>query len=72
MVGPHACLVQVHGRIRRYTSPDEYAFFPEDLPALVLPPITYEQVRHWLTGHSFRHARQSAWALAQWLWQRAW
>ncbi|KAL4857493.1 Glycosyltransferase family protein 64 protein C5 [Chlorella vulgaris] len=35
---------QVHGRIRRYTSPDEYAFFPEDLPALVLPPITYEQV----------------------------
>lgn len=35
---------QVHGRIRRYTSPDEYAFFPEDLPPLVLPPITYEQV----------------------------
>ena len=36
---------QVHGKIRRYTSPDEYAFFPEDLPPLVLPPITYEQVR---------------------------
>ncbi|KAL4451201.1 hypothetical protein ABPG77_009273 [Micractinium sp. CCAP 211/92] len=35
---------QVHGRIRRYTSPDEYPFFPEDLPPLVLPPITYEQV----------------------------
>lgn len=35
---------QVHGRIRRYTSPDEYPFFPEDLPALVLPPITYDQV----------------------------
>ncbi|KAL4422928.1 hypothetical protein ABPG75_009125 [Micractinium tetrahymenae] len=35
---------QVHGRIRRYTSPDEYAFFPGDLPPLVLPPITYEQV----------------------------
>ncbi|PRW32941.1 chorismate mutase [Chlorella sorokiniana] len=35
---------QVHGRIRRYTSPDENAFFPEELPPLVLPPITYEQV----------------------------
>ena len=36
---------QVHGRIRRYTSPDEYPFFPEDLPPLVLPPITYDNVR---------------------------
>jgi chorismate mutase len=34
----------VHGRIRRYTSPDEYAFFPEDLPPLVLPPIAYVPV----------------------------
>ena len=42
-------LPQVHGRIRRYTSPDENAFFPEELPPLVLPPITYEQVRpSWL------------------------
>ena len=40
-----ACIVpQVHGRIRRYTSPDEHAFFAEELPSLVLPPITYEQV----------------------------
>lgn len=25
----------VHGRIRRYTSPDEHAFFPDALPAMV-------------------------------------
>jgi hypothetical protein len=36
---------QVHGKIRRYTSPDEHAFFPEELPALVMPPIRYPQVR---------------------------
>lgn len=42
---PFATAPQVHGRIRRYTSPDENAFFPEELPPLVLPPITYEQVR---------------------------
>jgi chorismate mutase len=35
---------QVHGRIRRYTNPDENAFFPEDLPPLVLPPLEYPQV----------------------------
>ncbi|KFM25573.1 Chorismate mutase 1, chloroplastic [Auxenochlorella protothecoides] len=35
---------QIHGRIRRYTSPDENAYFPEALPSLLLPPITYEQV----------------------------
>lgn len=40
---PPPC-VQVHGRIRRFTSPDENPFFPEDVPALVLPPITYDQV----------------------------
>ena len=39
--------MQVHGRIRRYTSPDENAFFPDDVPPLVLPPITYEQARTW-------------------------
>lgn len=26
-----------HGRIRRYTSPDEHAFFPEALPPMVRP-----------------------------------
>eukprot|EP00887_Chlorella_sp_A99_P000296 scaffold13.g296.t1 len=34
---------QVHGRIRRYTSPDEHAYFPDDVPDLALPPITYPQ-----------------------------
>ncbi|KAK9795599.1 hypothetical protein WJX73_006188 [Symbiochloris irregularis] len=35
---------QIHGRIRRYTSPDEQAFYPEDLPDLVLPRIQYDEV----------------------------
>ena len=35
---------QIHGRVRRYTSPDEHAFYPEALPALVLPPLTYPKV----------------------------
>lgn len=35
---------QVHGRIRRYTSPEENAYFPNELPPLVLPPMTYPQV----------------------------
>lgn len=35
---------QLHGSVRRYTSPDEHAFFPDDLPPLVLPPITYPSV----------------------------
>ena len=34
----------MHGRIRRYTSPDEHAFFARDLPPLVLPPIQYPEV----------------------------
>ncbi|GIL64746.1 hypothetical protein Vafri_18627 [Volvox africanus] len=37
---------QLHGSVRRYTSPDEQAFFPDDLPPLVLPPITYPSVLH--------------------------
>ena len=37
---------QLHGKIRRFTSPDEHPFYPETLPALVLPPITYAEVRH--------------------------
>jgi hypothetical protein len=36
---------QIHGKIRRYTSPDEHAFFPGDTPPLVLPPISYPEVR---------------------------
>lgn len=35
---------QTMGRLRRYTSPDEHAFYPEDLPALVLPPMTFQPV----------------------------
>ena len=37
---------QMHGRIRRYTSPDEHPFYPEDLPNLVLPPIQYPSLLH--------------------------
>jgi chorismate mutase len=32
---------RLHGGVRRYTSPDEHAFFPDDLPPLVLPPLDY-------------------------------
>jgi chorismate mutase len=32
---------RLHGSVRRYTSPDEHAFYPDDLPPLVLPPIDY-------------------------------
>lgn len=35
---------QIHGRIRRYTSPEENAFFPDDLPPLMMPPISYPKV----------------------------
>ena len=31
---------------RRYTSPDEQAFYPNEVPPLVLPPIQYAQVGH--------------------------
>ncbi len=36
----------MHGKIRRYTSPDEHPFYPEDLPSLVLPPINYPSLLH--------------------------
>lgn len=42
---------QMHGRIRRYTSPDEHAFFSRDLPPLVLPPIQYPEVRFKFLPH---------------------
>lgn len=35
---------QVHGKIRRYTSPDEHPFFPDELPSLVLPPLEFPSV----------------------------
>ncbi|CAG9462678.1 unnamed protein product [Pedinophyceae sp. YPF-701] len=34
----------VHGRIRRYTSPDEHPFYPDEVPELVLPPLRYPEV----------------------------
>lgn len=39
---------QIHGKIRRYTSPDEQAFYPDRVPQLVLPAIQYEQVTSYL------------------------
>jgi hypothetical protein len=35
---------QLHGKLRRYTSPDEHAFYQNDLPGLCLPPISYDSV----------------------------
>lgn len=32
--------------IRRYQSPDEYPFFPEDLQKPILPPIQYPRILH--------------------------
>lgn len=37
---------QLYGRVRRYTAPDEHAFFPESLPPLVLPPLRYPDSLH--------------------------
>jgi len=31
----------VHGRVRRYTSPDEHAFYPSLLPPPLLPPLAF-------------------------------
>lgn len=42
---------QLFGRIRRYTSPDEHAFFPQALPPLILPPLTYPKVRPTVPAH---------------------
>jgi chorismate mutase len=33
---------QLGGKIRRYTSPDEHAFYPESLPLLVIGAMRYE------------------------------
>lgn len=37
---------KLHARVGRYNSPDEHAFFPDDLPDPVLPPLQYPQVLH--------------------------
>lgn len=35
---------RLHARVRRYTSPDEYAFFPDRLPAPQLPLVDFPAV----------------------------
>ncbi|XP_050381772.1 chorismate mutase 1, chloroplastic [Argentina anserina] len=37
---------KLHAQVGRYSSPDEHAFFPEHLPAPVLPPLQYPEVLH--------------------------
>lgn len=37
---------KLHAQVGRYNSPDEYPFFPEDLPEPRLPPIQYPKVLH--------------------------
>jgi chorismate mutase len=37
---------RLHAKVRRYTAPDEHAFFPNQLPQPILPPLDYEQVLH--------------------------
>ncbi|MCO5587531.1 hypothetical protein L7F22_041481 [Adiantum nelumboides] len=36
----------LHAKVRRYQSPDEHPFFPDLLPAPLLPPLHYPQVLH--------------------------
>lgn len=35
---------QFHGKLRRYTSPDEHSFFPSQLPPLMLEPLKFPAV----------------------------
>ena len=37
---------KVHAKVRRYTSPEEHPFFPDKLPAPILPPLTYPQKKN--------------------------
>lgn len=37
---------KLHAQVGRYTSPDEYPFFPTELPEPILPPLQYPQVLH--------------------------
>ncbi|KAI5060038.1 hypothetical protein GOP47_0024458 [Adiantum capillus-veneris] len=36
----------LHAKVRRFQSPDEHPFFPDLLPAPLLPPLHYPQVLH--------------------------
>lgn len=35
---------KLHGSVRRYTSPDEHPFFPEELTPIILPEIQYPKI----------------------------
>ena len=35
---------KLHGKVRRYTSPEEHAFFPEHLPDPILTPLQFPQL----------------------------
>ncbi|KAA8896870.1 chorismate mutase, partial [Sphaerosporella brunnea] len=37
---------KVHAQVRRYQAPDEYAFFPDQLPQPFLAPISYPHLLH--------------------------
>jgi chorismate mutase len=37
---------KVHAQVRRYQAPDEYAFFPDDLPEPFLSPLKYPVLLH--------------------------
>ncbi|KAI5795060.1 chorismate mutase-like protein [Geopyxis carbonaria] len=36
----------IHAQVRRYQSPDEYAFFPDQLPEPFLAPLSYPELLH--------------------------
>lgn len=37
---------RVHAQVRRYEAPDEYPFFPNQLPAPFLEPLSYPRLLH--------------------------
>eukprot|EP00897_Mesotaenium_endlicherianum_P006753 jgi/Mesen1/6105/ME000310S05195 len=37
---------KLHAQVRRFTSPVEHPFFPQDLPPLILPALEYPRVLH--------------------------
>lgn len=41
---------KLHAQVGRYKSPDEHAFFPDQLPEPLLPPLQYPQVLHSCAG----------------------
>lgn len=37
---------KIHAKVRRYQAPDEYPFFPDDLPEPFLAPLSYPELLH--------------------------